>query len=269
MKICNLLTYGVFDTNLARAGKKRSVARTTLLFEIEYYISSSGTATINDRTYDIAPGTLLCVKPGQKRSSVFPFRCYYLHIELPADSPYFELLMQAPDFYQIIDRHTYTGIFESLIAHLLQEGYNCESDFVNAKLLELFYHLKNDSQNNRNCLEHFETNQYHFIPYVLEYMQLNFHRQITLTELADIAGYSPNYFHHVFRKVMGLTPQEFLMEERVQKAKLLLIKTDKTLSEIAYECGFCSQSHLCARFKRKVFCTPGEYRQQNMNRYRG
>lgn len=267
MKICELCKYGVFDTNIARPGKKRSAIRCTELFEIEYYITASGKAIINDRTHEIAPGTLLCAKPGQKRSSVFPFRCYFLHIRLSKDSPYRQLLENLPDFYQIIDSHIYNKIFKSLIDHLLREGYNPESDFINAKLLELFYYLQRDSQNNRNCLDQFDNNRYRFIPQVLEYIHQNYQKQITLADMASLAGYSPNYFHNVFRRVMGITPQEYLMEQRLQQAKWLLVHTENSLSQIAYECGFSSQSHLCSRFKRYVFCTPGEYRKQNMERY--
>ena len=268
MKLCELESFGVFDTNIARPGKKRSAIRCTELFEIEYYITASGKAIINDRTHEIAPGTLLCAKPGQKRSSIFPFRCYFLHIRMPEDSPYRSLLRQAPDLFQIIDSQTYTRIFEDLIGHLLQKGYDPESDYINAKLLELFYYLQRDSQNNRNCLEQDGPGRYRFIREVLEYIHQNFQKPLTLANMAAVAGYSPNYFHNVFRRVMGITPQEYLMEQRLQRAKWLLVHTENALSQIAYECGFSSQSHLCSRFKRSVFCTPGEYRQRNANSYR-
>lgn len=268
MRICELTNFGVFDTAIAFPGKKRSSDRIADVFEIEYYISATGKAIINDRAYEICPGTVLCGKPGQIRSSIFHFRCYFLHIRFPADSPYRSLLEQTPDFFQIIDRKAYGRLFESLTAHLLSEGYDPESDYVNAKLLELFYYLKKDSRNNRNCPEQFDKNRYRFIPKVLEFINQNYQKPITLADMAKLAGYSPNYFHNVFRTVMGKTPQDYLMEQRLQHAKWLLVQTEMTLSEIAYECGFSSQSHLCARFKRSVFCTPGEYRQRNMDSYR-
>ena len=68
---------------------KKSTSINTLLQMLFY---GCGKAIINDRTPEIAPGTLLCAKPGQKRSSVFPFRCYFLHIRLSKDSPYRQLL---------------------------------------------------------------------------------------------------------------------------------------------------------------------------------
>ena len=67
---------------------------------------------------------------------------------------------------------------------------------------------------------------------------------------------------------MGKTPQQYLLEERIRRAKLLLVQTEKTISEIAYECGFASQSHFSLRFKQAAYCTPGEYRQRSIERYR-
>lgn len=268
MKIGELIEYGVFDTSVAFPGKRRTVGRVADSFEIEYYISASGKAIVNGRTFEIAPGTVLCAKPGQTRASIFDFQCYYIHLVLPNDSPYKALLEQTPDYFQILDYDAYGRLFESLIVYLLEEGYDPESDFFNAKLLELFYYLKKDSRNNLNCPEHFDKNRNRFIPKTLEYIRENFAQRLTLEELARRTGYSPNYFHHVFTTVMGKTPQQCLLEERIKRAKILLVQTDKTLSEIAYECGFSSQSHFSLQFKKQTYSTPGQFRQRNIDRYR-
>lgn len=267
MKIGDLIEYGVFDTSVAHPGKKRTADRTVDSFEIEYYISATGKSVVNGRAFELSPGTVLCGKPGQVRSSIFDFQCYYIHLVLPDTSPYKTLLENTPDYFQIIDSDAYGHLFESLIHHLLEHGYDPESDFFNARLLELFYYLKKDSQNNLNCPESFDKNRNRFIPQAMEYIRENFARHLTLEELARLAGYSPNYFHHVFSTVMGKTPQQYLTEERIKHAKLLLVQTDKTLSEIAYECGFSSQSHFSRQFKASTFSTPGQYRQRNIERY--
>ena len=267
MKIGELIEYGVFDTEVMFPGKKRTADRTAESFEIEYYISATGKSVVNGRAYELSPGTLLCGKPGQIRSSIVDFRCYYIHLVLPDDSPYTKLLQNTPDFFQIIDSEAYGRLFESLITHLFDDGYDPESDFFNARLLELFYYIRRDSQNNLNCPESFDKNRNRFIPQAMGFIRENYAKQITLTDLAERAGYSPNYFHHVFSSVMGKTPQEYLTEERIRNAKLLLVQTDKTLSEIAYECGFSSQSHFNRQFKKLTFSTPGQYRQRNIDNY--
>lgn len=267
LKIGELIEYGVFDTAVAFPDKRRSADRLVESFELEYYISANGKSVVNGRAFELSAGTVLCGKPSQVRSSIFDFQCYYIHLVLPDNSPYQALLQSTPDYFQIIDSNAYGRLFESLIRHLLQDGYDPESDFFNARLLELFYYLRRDSQNNLNCPESFDKNRNRFIPQAIDYIRKNFAKHISLADLAQQAGYSPNHFHHVFTSVMGKTPQQYLTEARINHAKLLLVQTDNPLSEIAYECGFSSQSHFSLQFKKSTFSTPGQYRQRNIERY--
>ena len=268
MRLCRLTGYGVFDMGIVFPGVKKTNDRRVEEYEIEYFISTTGKSIVNGREYEISPGTVLCAKPGQIRSSMNGFRCYYLHLAFPEDSPYKAMLDRTPDFYQIIDGAAYGRVFESLISHILAEGYFEESDFINARLLELFYYLSKDAQKNENCPSSFDKNRNRFIPEAVEFIRENYGRHLTLEDMARVAGYSPNYFHHVFSSVMGKTPQQYLLEERIRRAKLLLAESEKTISEIAYECGFASQSHFSMRFRRVEYCTPGEYRQRSIERYR-
>lgn len=268
MKLCRLKGFGVFDMGVKYPGKKRTGDREVRHYEIEYYIAATGKSIVNGREFEIAPGTVLCGKPGQLRASIFGFRCYYLHLDFDEDSPYKAMLDRAPDYFQIIDGEAYGRVFESLIVHLLAEGYHEESDFVNARLLELFYYLDRDTKNNENCPTSFDKNRNRFIPKAVEFIRENYYKHLSLEDMARVAGYSPNYFHHVFTSVMGKTPQQYLLEERIRRAKILLVQSEKTISEIAYECGFASQSHFSLRFKQATYSTPGEYRQRSTERYR-
>lgn len=271
MKLCDLLEYGIFDTAVAFPGRRRTVAREVTEYEIEFYTAVTGRASVDGKSYDISPGTLLCARPGEIRGSVFDFRCFYIHLSLPEHSPYRELLDSVPTFYRIIDRDAYGRIFEELIHHLLAIGdaEATESDFFNAKLLELFYYLRKDAQRNRNYLEHASqrTQTDSAIPQAVEFIRANYKREITLSDIAYVTGYSPNYFHRVFTSVMGRTPQRYLLDVRIRHAKYLLAQSEQSLCEIAYECGFSSQAYFTEQFKRATYTTPGQYRKQCMERY--
>ena len=269
MKICELTEYGIFDTKTAFPGRRRTLARKVTEYEIEFYTAVTGHAVLNERVYDIAPGTLICSKPGDVRGSVFDFRCFFIHANFEEESPYRALLDSFPSFYNIIDRENYGRIFEDLIRHLLGEGYSPDSNYVNAKLLELFYYLEKDAQRNRNYLEHtarrIQTDS--AIPQAVEFIRANYYKDIALADIAYVTGYSPNYFHHVFTSVMGRTPQRYLLDVRLRHAKYLLAQPEKTLSEIAYECGFSSQAYFTEQFKRMTYTTPGQYRKRCIERY--
>ena len=79
---------------------------------------------------------------------------------------------------------------------------------------------------------------------------------------ADKVCLSPNYFGDMIKKETGRTPQEHIQEKVIELAKEHITETDETVSQIAYTLGFQYPQHLCRLFKRRVGCTPNEYRLQ-------
>lgn len=96
----------------------------------------------------------------------------------------------------------------------------------------------------------------------VEYIHAYLDRNISLAELADIARISPNYFLTLFKQSTGLTPHQYLIHQRIERAKVLLLKRDRAISEIACGLGFSHQSHFTRHFKRLVGMTPKQFLQQ-------
>ena len=74
---------------------------------------------------------------------------------------------------------------------------------------------------------------------------------------------SPNYFGDMLKKETGKTPQEYIQEKVIELAKERLTYTPASISMIAYSLGFQYPQHFCRLFKKRVGCTPNEYRAQN------
>lgn len=98
---------------------------------------------------------------------------------------------------------------------------------------------------------------------VLAYIRDHYDTQITLEELAKIAGMSPRYFCRAFRAMTGKTPIAYLNYYRVECAGEFLKRTDKTVTEIAISCGFNDMSYFSRQFKRCKNVTPLQYRKMN------
>ena len=81
---------------------------------------------------------------------------------------------------------------------------------------------------------------------------------------ADKIYLSPNYFGDMIKKETGMTPQEHIQMKVIELAKEHIVETDETISEIAYTLGFQYPQHLSRLFKKRVGCTPNEYRLQNV-----
>ncbi|NLS18860.1 helix-turn-helix transcriptional regulator [Rhizobium sp. P40RR-XXII] len=96
-----------------------------------------------------------------------------------------------------------------------------------------------------------------------EYMIENLGRELSVAEVASVAGLSPNHFTQEFRKATGTTPYQWLMKMRVDRAKDLLPSPTLSLKDIADECGFTDQSHFTKVFARETGSTPAVWRTAN------
>jgi AraC family transcriptional regulator len=95
---------------------------------------------------------------------------------------------------------------------------------------------------------------------LLEHIDCNIDRNITVEDLAKIANLSASYFARAFKRSVGLTPHDYLIRRRVERTIELLSDTDMPLSEIALATGFADQSHFARRFRQHVGVTPRTYR---------
>jgi transcriptional regulator GlxA family with amidase domain len=95
---------------------------------------------------------------------------------------------------------------------------------------------------------------------VREFIEAHLEENISIQALASIAGLSMYHFARAFKQSEGMTPHEYLIQCRVQRAKDLLAETDLSLSEIALASGFSDQSHCARRFREHVGVTPSSYR---------
>lgn len=95
---------------------------------------------------------------------------------------------------------------------------------------------------------------------ILEKIDANLDRALTLDELASDAGMSRAHFIKSFRRLTGATPHQFLIGKRVKLAASLIQSTELPLCEIALRSGFSSQSHLTETFRKVMGTTPFQYR---------
>jgi len=93
------------------------------------------------------------------------------------------------------------------------------------------------------------------------FIDANLAQPITIKELASEASMSPYHFARSFKDVVGLPPHRYVILRRIEHAKTLLRDTAMSIAEIAFECGFSSQSHLTSAFKSETGFTPLRYRQ--------
>jgi AraC family transcriptional regulator len=96
-----------------------------------------------------------------------------------------------------------------------------------------------------------------------EYLDANFLRPLSLSEIAAAAGVHRVHLSREFRRYCSTTVGEFLRRRRIEHACHLVSATNTPLAEIAMTCGFSDQSHFSATFRRQVGMTPARFRQMS------
>jgi len=104
----------------------------------------------------------------------------------------------------------------------------------------------------------------HKLRRVKEFIHENLDQDLGLAELATVAGLSQFHFARAFRKSTGLTPQHYLMERRIERAKQLLSDDDLPIVEVSLRTGFKNQSHFTTLFRKFTNVTPKVWRDLNL-----
>lgn len=95
---------------------------------------------------------------------------------------------------------------------------------------------------------------------VVNYIRDNLDRDLSLSELAAVAGLSPSHFKTLFKRTLGMPVHQYVVRRRVEYAAQLLRRSDRPLADIALLAGFSNQSHLARWTRRIMGVTPNELR---------
>ncbi len=98
---------------------------------------------------------------------------------------------------------------------------------------------------------------------LIDYMQINLDRSIHLEELATLLNMSQYHFCRLFKRSIGVSPHQFVIQQRVDRAKQMLQKSDRSVLDVAINCGFTDSSHLTRHFRKFTGVTPTAFRQQS------
>jgi AraC family transcriptional regulator len=94
----------------------------------------------------------------------------------------------------------------------------------------------------------------------IDYIQAHLDQKLTLEAIAQHLNMSVYHFCDLFKQSVGIAPYKYVLQQRVERAKLLLKDKERAIVDIALECGFANQTHLNRHFRKFTGITPKTYR---------
>ena len=143
----------------------------------------------------------------------------------------------------------------------LQKQQNAEFQTRNL-LSEVWLLLLEEIQTLGSCIARPPAKNQDRILTMLSFIQESFAQKLTLEQIADAAAVSTRECLRCFQNSIGQSPMDYLITYRIQVAKKLLETTDRSITDIALDCGFNSNSYFSKLFHRTCGITPQAYRKQ-------
>lgn len=251
-------------------------------FEIDLIAEGEEQTTVDGRTFRLHTGQGVFVNSGVPHmSQKAPEAEMVRHISLlfhPAVvggasgsvfwQKYLSPLIGAPECRCILlpgetqwQRQLLTGVEQVVrLWQQKQPGYEFE---VRAELSRILFLLK------EHCVEHAqpptaqELRDAERIKQMMDFVRAHRQEEITTAQIAASAAISVSECLRCFRRMLDLTPKEYLQQHRLRHAVSLLEQTEKSISCIGAECGFTDMSYFARVFRAHYGCTPSQYRTRN------
>ncbi|WP_153799105.1 AraC family transcriptional regulator [Foetidibacter luteolus] len=154
-------------------------------------------------------------------------------------------------------------IINQLLARLVfifTENNQAKDFFANLVLQELLIRLMQTKAKQAlmvNYKQHASSNR---MAYVIEFINSNLQDNITIKTLSQKAYMSEPHFFRCFKQQFGITPVDYINEQRIKNARMMLHAADRTITEISFSCGFNNLNYFLKLFKRYTGLTPAQYR---------
>ena len=260
---------GIFDSAIMRNSLTKSKDRHVRCYELELFHSEGGVSHVDGVAYPTRRGMLLCAKPDQIRYSDFPVRCSFIRVfvnENTADIA--DVLDKMPTCTYLEDTESVErllGLYSRLGGYMIGSRDTLAEIAVNSVFFEILHSALRLSLSAPLTDKISSPNRIAREAY--EYINENYSEDCSLGRIASAVKVSPNHLHAVFCEHVGMTPYEYVLSKRIQKAKMLIMTGEKSMLEIALETGFCSQSHFNKVFRKQTGMTPMEYREDLYSGY--
>ena len=237
-------------------------------YEIYYVIDGEREYFIGDQFFSVSSGDLVWVPKdmlhrtdgkGATRFLLF-FKDVFIHKYL-SEAAAQKLVSREPFVFRPDDnvKTEFTDMFYELLKEYNKNNDSeemCDELVLLRYLSELLYFI----HSHENCYNEAPDKPNARMHLIVKYINDHYADDISINEIADIFGITPNHFCHVFTKHMGVTFTTYLNTVRIKAAADMIKKDKDTILEISGKCGFSSSHYFYRVFKSEKGLSPSEYR---------
>ena len=150
------------------------------------------------------------------------------------------------------------------IFHKINGEYTAQKkgaiEIIRAYLMELIVSVFRAVDSNPDVRGSAKTRM--LVNYVQDYIRKNYSAKLSTSLLAEKVYMSPDHLGRLFRSTTGMTLSQAIQQQRLQRAMELLTSTDRTIADIAHDCGFEDTKFFYTLFHRHNGCLPSDYRKK-------
>ena len=230
---------------LLREERRQIYTHTHSEIEIILYKTAQGKTKIGDAVYNISNNSCAIIHSNIPHSENHQKDCKNILIRFSAED--FEIPSGVYDFFDTVK-------LEKILSQIYKESHSpryAYKNLINLKIEELYITMMRDifSQKYNQSLNDFK-----------QYIDENCHLDISIQSVCESFGFSYNSLRQKFKKYYDISPQNYIILKRLQKAWDMLETTQKSCTEIASECGFSDASQFSKLFKREFGLSPQHYK---------
>jgi AraC-like DNA-binding protein len=231
------------------------------------------TLTIDNQELTVANPAFIFISPGKSylltKQQVAPLLCLRLRVDrLHAIAQQISINWQRSEIFFLQTVFPATSTLGSFFILLLQElrqpptlGQQLMLDTLVTQITVLLLRHYCGARHN----PHLEVSRFGLVDRrlrrAIEYIHTHFANELTLADMAESAFLSEYHFAHLFKKILGIAPHQYLAAVRVEQARHLIVNTDLSLATISLQVGYSSQSHFTKIFRHLTGITPARYRE--------
>lgn len=257
------LPFYMTEVGIFQAGKdyftERDSKNTYLLL---YTLSGEGSLLYMEDTYVLKQASVIIIDCNNyhyyKPTSTEPWIFRWIHFNGSCAQTYAELIMDGQSHSIAISEPLPLESAHDKLLSLSSVSDLQASIATSNYLSHIITHIvssKFNETNTKNYRQHRDG-----VDKVIHYISQNYNQEIGLDDFVALVHLSKYYFLKIFKQHTGMTPYDYLINYRINEAKVLLKTSSLTVGEIAFTVGFLNESNFIKQFKRIAYCTPLHYR---------